>query len=83
MEGDSIGFGGPETIVANRAYVPNPFVFRFFPVIDLSMPDTIEVDVHSTSSEVDALATTSGTGRRRQDDLQVSSIQSSPIKLKT
>ncbi|GAX78199.1 hypothetical protein CEUSTIGMA_g5641.t1 [Chlamydomonas eustigma] len=72
MEGDSIGFGGPETIVASRAYVPNPFVFRFFPVIDVSAPNTIEVVVHSTSSEVDALAITANIADRRQrDDIQV------------
>lgn len=31
QEGDSIGFGGPETIMARREAVSNPFIFRFYP----------------------------------------------------
>ena len=30
--GDTIGFGGPETIVVNRVHVGNPFKFKFYSV---------------------------------------------------
>ena len=30
QDGDVIGFGGPDTIIARRVQVANPFLFKFY-----------------------------------------------------
>lgn len=30
QDGDVIGFGGPDTIIARRAQVANPFLYKFY-----------------------------------------------------
>ncbi len=39
-EGDRISFGGPETILAGTSTIPNPFIFKFYHMYDLTMMDT-------------------------------------------
>jgi hypothetical protein len=47
LTGDTIGFGGPETIVAHRMHVSNPFLFKYYSIeeeddTEEQLPDAAE-----------------------------------------
>lgn len=62
QDGDVIAFGGPETIVAQRSHVTNPFVFKYSShleeqAVGLPLP-TEDEDVPGPSNDVQAQVVT-------------------------
>ena len=41
LDGDTIGFGGPETIIARRSHVTNPFVFKYHQQAEAQQGDQV------------------------------------------
>lgn len=49
QDGDVIGFGGPDTIIARRAQVANPFLFKFYgsqEVADTAAAEEVSYSAH-------------------------------------